>query len=58
MVMKNVLGDSKLLAHGGDESTSKLLGSTVVSPYVGMARKQMAATMEVLAFKRQYFTWW
>ena len=29
-----------------------LLGSTVVSPYVGMGRKQMAATMQVLAFKR------
>ena len=33
-------------------SPKLLLGSTVVSPYVGMAENKMAATMQVLAFKR------
>ena len=33
--------------------SNKLLGSTVVSPYVGRPENKMAATMQVLAFKRR-----
>ena len=55
--MKEILAESNSLVDREGELAS-ILGSTVVSPYVGWPENKMAATMQVLAFKRRYFTWW
>ena len=49
------MGSESIASQPGCEAISTdrcILGSTVVSPYVRIAK--MAATMQVLAFKRQY----